>query len=231
MDSHYRFRFRPWRHSRRASSGPLCQEILRTRHLPAWAATCRAGRRHLPAGPALGASVEGGSTGLAHREFRALDDPASRPQAVGDRVATAAGSRSATSVTSPARPGAAEPGPEGGRSGRLLRQREHVQRVAAIRRLDLRRDQSTARRAGCRRRAPCATAMYCLPSTAKLIGKPCTEVASRVSHTTRPSRTSTALKLRSRSPANATPPAVDSTRRHETTRAARAPTSPRTCRR
>ncbi len=28
---------------------------------------------------------------------------------------------------------------------------------------------------------PVATAMYCLPSTAKLIGKPCTEVASRVS--------------------------------------------------
>src|SRR5262245_278795 len=59
--------------------------------------------------------------------------------------------------------------------------------------------------------SPVATATYCLPPTAKLIGKPCTDVASRVSKTTLPLRTSTPLKLRSRSPANATPPAVDST--------------------
>ena len=42
--------------------------------------------------------------------------------------------------------------------------------------------------------SPVATAMYCLPSTSKLIGNPCTDVASLVSHTTRPSLTSTALK-------------------------------------
>src|SRR5262245_36116790 len=59
--------------------------------------------------------------------------------------------------------------------------------------------------------SPAATAMYCLPPTEKLIGNPCAEVASFVSHNTLPSRTLTALKLLERSPANASPPAVDKT--------------------
>jgi hypothetical protein len=50
-----------------------------------------------------------------------------------------------------------------------------------------------------------------LPSTANVIGKPCTDVASRVCHSTLPVRTSIALNMRSRSPTNATPPAVEIT--------------------
>src|SRR4029450_3156952 len=58
---------------------------------------------------------------------------------------------------------------------------------------------------------PVMTAMYCLPSMLKVTGKPWTEVGSRVSHKTLPVLTSNARKCRSRSPANATPPAVEMT--------------------
>ena len=59
---------------------------------------------------------------------------------------------------------------------------------------------------------PVATAMYCLPS----IGEADREALAgrreaRFAQTTLPSRSRRALKLRSRSPANATPPAVEST--------------------
>src|SRR5262249_2056744 len=56
---------------------------------------------------------------------------------------------------------------------------------------------------------PVVTPMYCLPLMLNDIGKPCTEVARRVSHSTFPVLTSNALNLRSRSPANTTPPAVE----------------------
>src|SRR5688500_17718109 len=58
---------------------------------------------------------------------------------------------------------------------------------------------------------PVVTATYCLPSTANVIGNPCTYVASRVCHRILPVRASTALNVRSRSPTKATPPAVEIT--------------------
>ena len=50
-----------------------------------------------------------------------------------------------------------------------------------------------------------------IPSKLNEMGKPCTDVASFVCHSTLPLVVSMALKVRSRSPTNATPPAVDST--------------------
>ncbi len=93
----------------------------------------------------------------------------------------------------------------------LLRQREHVERVAGRGMVNLGRDQRRHLRAGCRRRRRSAPRRYCRPPTLNVIGKPCTDVASRVRHSTLPVATSTALNSRSRSPTNATPPRVDST--------------------
>ena len=58
---------------------------------------------------------------------------------------------------------------------------------------------------------PVDTAMYCLPPTLNVSGKPCTEVPRRVSHSILPVFTSTARNMRSMSPTNAMPPAVEST--------------------
>ena len=69
--------------------------------------------------------------------------------------------------------------------------------------------------AGCRRPIPVVTAMYCLPSTLKVSGKPCTDVAEARLPQTLPVFTSTARKSRSMSPTNAMPPAVDRIGGHE----------------
>ena len=58
---------------------------------------------------------------------------------------------------------------------------------------------------------PVVTAMYCLPSTLNETGKPWTDVPRRVCQSILPVLTSNARKWRSRSPTNATPPAVEST--------------------
>src|SRR5204863_995991 len=58
---------------------------------------------------------------------------------------------------------------------------------------------------------PDDTAMNCRPPAVNVRGKPCTEVPRRVSHSTRPFRTSTARKVRFMSPTKARPPAVDRT--------------------
>src|SRR5258705_13515473 len=56
---------------------------------------------------------------------------------------------------------------------------------------------------------PVVTATYCLPSMLNVSGNPCTDVPSRVSHSTVPVFTSSARNRRSRSPTKTTPPAVD----------------------
>ena len=56
---------------------------------------------------------------------------------------------------------------------------------------------------------PVVTARYCLPSMLNVTGKPCTEVDNRVSQSTTPVFTSSALNRRSTSPTNTTPPPVD----------------------
>src|SRR5438105_2279695 len=56
--------------------------------------------------------------------------------------------------------------------------------------------------------SPVVTAMYCFPPIRNATGKPCTEVPRRVCQSTLPVFTSSARKLRSRSPANANPPPV-----------------------
>ena len=70
---------------------------------------------------------------------------------------------------------------------------------------------STARAAGCRRRGRSSRRRTAGRRRVKVMGKPCTDVASRVCHRTLPVVTSIALNVRSRSPTNATSPAVDST--------------------
>src|SRR6266850_2142373 len=58
---------------------------------------------------------------------------------------------------------------------------------------------------------PDGTAIYCLPPTLNETGKPCTEVPSRVFHSSLPVAVSKAWKVRSRSPTKVTPPSVVST--------------------
>src|SRR2546425_12413000 len=58
---------------------------------------------------------------------------------------------------------------------------------------------------------PVVTATYCFPLILNVTGKPCTDVDSRVSQRILPVFTSKALNRRSRSPTNATPPAVETT--------------------
>src|ERR1700732_2604693 len=53
--------------------------------------------------------------------------------------------------------------------------------------------------------------MYWLPPTVDGRGKPCTEVPRRISHRMRPVLASKARNMRFKSPANAMPPAVEST--------------------
>src|SRR5579862_7178552 len=58
--------------------------------------------------------------------------------------------------------------------------------------------------------SPVITAMYCLPSTLNVTGKPCTDVPSRVSHNIWPVLTSRTWTPRLISPTSTQPPAVDS---------------------
>ena len=107
-----------------------------------------------------------------------------------------------------------------------IRQREHVERLPGRRAREspARCVDGTSR--GLPPPRPVVTAMYCLPSTLNEMGKPCTDVPSRVCHRILPVRTSTALKLRSRSPTNATPPAVESTDGQERRALLQRPQSP-----